>query len=677
MSTFEEMEKKPVRLGPWGGDDGLDWDDGVYSTVKQVVVAHGTTIDSIQIEYDNNGSSVWSEKHGGRGGPKVDNIKLDYPHEYLTSINGYYAKLNEWGPPIVRSLTLKSNKKLYGPFGVEKGSSFSIPTSGGKIVGFHGKAGWFVDSIGVHLKTLPKQNVVVHTRTTQVHHTAQNYMVNATSENMNGFSVIQGSVGQSYDIVVAVRQRDDNSNKNNNYNNNNNNFGSKPLPNNKLTRQLSSSDSDSSRELSDVGGGKEHKKEKKKVTITPVKENTTPSKSKIEGVVSCGPWGGTGGSSFDEGAGYTGVKQINISRNVGIVYIRVLYDRKGESVWGTKHGGTGGFKFDKVILDYPNEILTHISGSYGPAMIMGPQVIKSLTFHTTKGKHGPYGEEQAGGGGCFTSKVREGRIVGFHGRRGLFLDAIGVHILEGKIVAAAPAAVDHTSNLINSKAIVPVPPPVVNNVIKSHNNDDDPFHNNKSGISEIDHPQWRNKLVLAKRGTTAEEIACGVMKEPAPCGAGPWGGDGGRAWDDGVFSGIKQIYLTRSPEAICSIQIEYDRNGQPVWSVKHGGNGGNTPHRIKLEYPNEVLICISGYYGSMTKDDEKAKVIRSLTFNTSRGKYGPYGEEIGTYFTSTTTEGKVVGFHGRSSIYLDAIGIHMQHWLGNQRTSKTSLFKIF
>lgn len=70
-----------------------------------------------------------------------------------------------------------------------------------------------------------------------------------------------------------------------------------------------------------------------------------------------------------------------------------------------------------------------------------------------------------------------------------------------------------------------------------------------------------------------------VVKEPAPCGPGPWGGDGGRPWNDGVFSGIKQIYLTRD-DVICSIQIEYDRNGQSVWSVKHGGNGGTTTHRV-------------------------------------------------------------------------------------------------
>lgn len=66
------------------------------------------------------------------------------------------------------------------------------------------------------------------------------------------------------------------------------------------------------------------------------------------------------------------------------------------------------------------------------------------------------------------------------------------------------------------------------------------------------------------------------MKEPALGETGPWGGDGGRPWDDGVFSGIKQIYLTRK-EAICSIQIEYDRNGQSVWSIKHGGDGGGSP----------------------------------------------------------------------------------------------------
>lgn len=89
----------------------------------------------------------------------------------------------------------------------------------------------------------------------------------------------------------------------------------------------------------------------------------------------------------------------------------------------------------QIIFDYPSEILTHITGYYGPAMIMGPNIIQSLTFHTTKGKHGPYGEEQ---GQQFSTKLKEGIIVGFHGRKGLFLDALGVHVLEGKVVSCLP-----------------------------------------------------------------------------------------------------------------------------------------------------------------------------------------------------------------------------------------------
>ncbi|OMO75253.1 Mannose-binding lectin [Corchorus olitorius] len=605
-------DTKPVSVGPWGGQGGSPWDDGVYSTVRQLVIAHGAGIDSIQIEYDNKGNSIWSRKHGGEAGSKIDKVKLDYPDEFLTSIHGHYGSLFEGGPHLVRSLTFHSNRKTYGPYGVEQGTSFSM--NRGKIVGFYGKSGWYLDAIGVHLKPFIKLN---HSKT--ILHT-QNFVANANGADKVGFQVIQGSVGESYDIVLAVRQRDA--------------YGN-PLPK-ELSRQPSSSSS--SDDSSDVEA-----KTKFKVSLpTPEKvpAKVLPARVLPEGVLTYGPWGGNGGVKFDDGT-YTGIRQINVSRNVGIVSLKVCYDRDGQAVWGSKHGGTGGFRTDRIIFDYPSEILTHITGTFGPLMYMGPNVIKSLTFHTNKGKHGPYGEEQ---GPSFTNKMDEGKIVGFHGREGLFLDAIGVYVMEGKVPLPRPHF---------SQAIIPSERP----------------------IAEIDNSPWSNKLVLAKRGTV-EEVACGVVKEPAPCGPGPWGGDGGRPWDDGVYSGIKQIFITKSPEAICSIQIEYDRNGQSVWSVKHGGHGGTTTHRIKLDYPHEVLICITGYYGSIS-NDEKSKFVRSLTFYTSRGKYGPFGEEIGTYFTSTTTEGKVVGFHGRSSCYLDAIGVHMQHWLGNQRTPRMSLFKIF
>lgn len=69
-----------------------------------------------------------------------------------------------------------------------------------------------------------------------------------------------------------------------------------------------------------------------------------------------------------------------------------------------------------------------------------------------------------------------------------------------------------------------------------------------------------------------------MVKEPIPVGPGPWGGDGGKPWDDGVYTGVKQMYITRT-DFIGSIQIEYDRSGQSIWSTRHG-NGGQITHRV-------------------------------------------------------------------------------------------------
>lgn len=65
------------------------------------------------------------------------------------------------------------------------------------------------------------------------------------------------------------------------------------------------------------------------------------------------------------------------------------------------------------------------------------------------------------------------------------------------------------------------------------------------------------------------------MKEPVPNGPGPWGGDGGKPWDDGVYTGIKHVCINRG-DVINSIQIEYDRGGQSVWSTRHGSSGEKT-----------------------------------------------------------------------------------------------------
>ena len=61
--------------------------------------------------------------------------------------------------------------------------------------------------------------------------------------------------------------------------------------------------------------------------------------------------------------------------------------------------------------------------------------MKSLTFHTNKRKYGPFGDEQ---GISFSSGSNNGVIVGFHGRKGWFIDSIGVHVLEGTLPISRP-----------------------------------------------------------------------------------------------------------------------------------------------------------------------------------------------------------------------------------------------
>ncbi|GJM89016.1 hypothetical protein PR202_ga05611 [Eleusine coracana subsp. coracana] len=530
VKSFKTINgKSPIVVGPWGGTGGYPWDDGVYSTIRQIVITHGAAIDSIRIEYDLKGSSIWSDTHGGTdGGSDTDKVKLDFPDEALVSVSGHYGSVCGT-PVIIRSLTFQSNRSKYGPFGTEEGTPFSLPVSSGKMV--------------LDMTTWPS--------------------LCGTEVTVTAFMV---AISSSSSIRVHPQ--------------------STTMELYRIRWFLS-------------------------LVTMEIKELQLALRCMAPGVEVVVP--------FDDGM-YTGVWQINLTRAVGISSMKVLYDRNGQAVWGNKHGFSGGVPPDKIVFDFPSEVLTHITGFYGSAIIMGPTVIRSLTFHTNKRTYGPYGDEY---GTYFSTNFTNGRIVGFHGREGWYIDGIGVHVQEGKV----------TSQRYISRPRTTMSPSLHYNMSTQAQNDSD------------------------------DEVAYGMVKEPIPMGPGPWGGEGGRPWDDGVYTGVKQIYIMRGA-FIGSIQIEYDRGGHSIWSARHG-NSGHMTHRVKLDYPHEVLTCVYGYYN--TNPGEGPRVLKSLTFITNRGKYGPFGDEAGAFFSSATTEGKVVGFHGRSGQHLDAIGVHMQHWLGDRR----------
>ncbi|GJY00461.1 F-box/FBD/LRR-repeat protein isoform X1 [Tanacetum coccineum] len=148
LHNAEITPDNTILLGPWGGNGGNSWDDGVHTGVRDITLVYGSCIDSIRVTYDKYGKPFPAEKHGGVGGTKTAQIKLQFPEEVLISVSGHYGPVVYGGGPVIRSLTFKSNRRTYGPFGVEEGTPFNFMTNGGHIVGFYGRGGWFIDSLG-------------------------------------------------------------------------------------------------------------------------------------------------------------------------------------------------------------------------------------------------------------------------------------------------------------------------------------------------------------------------------------------------------------------------------------------------------------------------------------------------------------------------------------------------
>lgn len=87
-------------------------------------------------------------------------ITLQYPEEFLTSVSGHYCPVVYGGSPVIRSLTFSSNKRTFGPFGVEEGTPFTLQMDGASIVGFKGRSGWYLDAIAFRLSRVQSTKIL-------------------------------------------------------------------------------------------------------------------------------------------------------------------------------------------------------------------------------------------------------------------------------------------------------------------------------------------------------------------------------------------------------------------------------------------------------------------------------------------------------------------------------------
>eukprot|EP00262_Sarcandra_glabra_P006765 TRINITY_DN1929_c0_g1_i1.p1 TRINITY_DN1929_c0_g1~~TRINITY_DN1929_c0_g1_i1.p1 ORF type:complete len:219 (-),score=31.38 TRINITY_DN1929_c0_g1_i1:233-832(-) len=187
--------RKTIKVGPWGGNGGSTWDDGSYTGVREITLVYDRCIDSIRVEYDKRGKPVLAEKHGGNGGNRTAHIKFLYPEEFLTTVSGHYSPVVNGGTPVIRSLTLKSNQRTFGPFGVEEGTPFSFPMDGGLIVGFRGRSGWYLDAIGFRLSRVHTSNLfeMVHQKLQKLGALASKSLGYNNGEDESNVTIIKSS----------------------------------------------------------------------------------------------------------------------------------------------------------------------------------------------------------------------------------------------------------------------------------------------------------------------------------------------------------------------------------------------------------------------------------------------------------------------------------------------------
>ncbi|XP_074567070.1 jacalin-related lectin 3-like [Curcuma longa] len=128
-------------------------------------------------------------------------------------------------------------------------------------------------------------------------------------------------------------------------------------------------------------------------------------------------------------------------------------------------------------------------------------------------------------------------------------------------------------------------------------------------------------------------------------------------WDESGHGRVKQILITYGEDAINSIQIVYEQNGDVKLTPRHGG-GGVKFYSFGLG-SNERFTSVRGHFGVIKTTNYT--VIRSLCFDTNLGSFGPFGCQEGTPFSfEFSSSGSFYGFHGSSNSWnLTAIGVYI------------------
>ncbi|XP_052139285.1 mannose/glucose-specific lectin-like [Oryza glaberrima] len=136
-----------------------------------------------------------------------------------------------------------------------------------------------------------------------------------------------------------------------------------------------------------------------------------------------GPWGGNGGTPQDITETPKRLESITIRSGEVVDSISFSYfDQAGQKRVAGPWGGPGGNP--NTIELASSEFLKEVSGTFGT--YYGSNVITSIKFVTNVKTYGPFGKQN---GTPFNIPVQNNSsVVGFFGRGGKYLDAVGVYV---------------------------------------------------------------------------------------------------------------------------------------------------------------------------------------------------------------------------------------------------------
>lgn len=172
----------------------------------------------------------------------------------------------------------------------------------------------------------------------------------------------------------------------------------------------------------------------------------------------------------------------------------------------------------------------------------------------------------------------------------------------------------------------------------------------KNREGKIDNQE--NKKMHDKKSSTCDnKISTGSVVKMGPCGGG-----GGDAWKMELCGVNRIVKLVLWHDLMVdAMMVSYELDGAEVQSEQCGWPRDAKRSEICLE-PDEYLTSVKGHADNC----QGWFRVRSLTFLSNRRTFGPYGTEDGTPFELPSAGGEIIGFHGRSGWYLDAIGTYVK-----------------